>query len=174
MKVVVIFDQGLAGAGGKSNTNVGLELAKGGIGSAFMLEPHFERVGARTLATLYCGNKYFLNHQEEVVKKMTAMVKKINPDVVLCGPCFNFNDYALMSAMITESILNHTDIPAVTMMSADNANVIENYKGKISIIKMPKKGGVGLSESLDSLADWIDAKVNKPFELQELESRICY
>ena len=37
MRIVLIFDQGLAGAGGKSNPNIGLTLAKGGIGSALML-----------------------------------------------------------------------------------------------------------------------------------------
>ena len=34
MKVILIFDQGLAGAGGKTNPNVGLTATKGGIGFA--------------------------------------------------------------------------------------------------------------------------------------------
>lgn len=174
MKVVLIFDQGLAGAGGKSNPNIGLELAKGGIGSALMLEPYFQKIDAKVFATLYCGNEYFLNNQDEVVNKMTAMVKKINPDIVVCGPCFNFIDYAKMCAMITESINNNTDIPSITMMSDDNAETISNYKDKISIIKMPKKGGVGLSDSLEDLANWMKKKYEKSDSLTELEKKICY
>lgn len=174
MRVVLIFDQGLAGAGGKVNPNVGLTLAKGGVGSALMLEPHFEKIGAEVLATLYCGNQFFNEHQDEVVKKLTAMVQKIKPDVVVCGPCFNFADYAKMAAMVTDSIRVNSDIPVVTMMSAENAELINEYKDKISIIKMPKKGGVGLSDSFDNLAHWLDYKLNQPSKLLELEQHVCY
>lgn len=160
MKIVLIFDQGLAGAGGKSNPNQGLEIAKGGIGSALMLQPHFAKIKAQVIATLYCGNQYFLDHREEVVLKMTKMVEKIKPDMVVCGPCFNFEDYALMAAMITKNIKENTDVKAVTMMSKENESTIQSYKNDIDIIKMPKKGGTGLSDSFDNLAIYIESKVN--------------
>lgn len=167
MKIVMIFDQGLAGAGGKSNPKQELAIAKGGIGSALMLKPHFDKVGANIVATLYCGNEYFLTHEKEVVVKMTKMVENINPDMVVCGPCFNFEDYALMSAEIAKSIEENTDINVVAMMSKENEETIKNYKGKISILKMPKKGGTGLSDSFDNLANYIDSKVNKKEILRE-------
>lgn len=167
MKIVMIFDQGLAGAGGKSNPNQELAIAKGGIGSALMLKPHLDKVNANIVATLYCGNEYFLNHEKEVVVKMTKMVEKINPDMVVCGPCFNFEDYALMSAEIAKSIEENTDINVVAMMSKENEETIKNYKEKINILKMPKKGGTGLSDSFDNLANYIDSKVNKKEILRE-------
>lgn len=160
MKIVMIFDQGLAGAGGKSNPNQELAIAKGGIGSALMLKPHFDKVSANIVATLYCGNEYFLKNQREVVIKMTKMVEKIKPDMVVCGPCFNFEDYALMSAEIAKSIEENTDINVVAMMSKENETTINNFKDKIDILKMPKKGGTGLSDSFDNLANYIDLKVN--------------
>ena len=174
MKIVLIFDQGLAGAGGKSNPNVGLTATKGGIGSALMMESHFEKIGAQVAATLYCGNEYFLNHQEEVVTKMTAMVKKVNPDFVVCGPCFNFQDYARMGAMISASVLEHTDIPSCAMMSVENAETIEKYKDKTPIVKMPKKGGTGLNDSFTDLCELITATVEKSGELESIRKRVCY
>ncbi len=174
MKVVLIFDQGLAGAGGKGNPNVGLSAVKGGIGSSLMLDPHFAKINAEIVATLYCGNEYFLNNKEEVVTKMAAMVKKLNPDVVVCGPCFNFKDYALMSAMITKKVNSTLAVPAVAMMSAENESVISEYSKLIPIIKMPKKGGTGLNDSLHDLSMWLEYKVNKSDELENLQSRICY
>lgn len=156
----MIFDQGLAGAGGKSNPNQELAIAKGGIGSALMLKPHFDKVNANIVATLYCGNEFFLNHEKEVIIKMTKMVEKINPDMVVCGPCFNFEDYALMSAEIAKNIEENTDINVVAMMSIENEETIKNYKDKIDILKMPKKGGTGLSDSFDNLANYIDSKIN--------------
>ena len=160
MKILLIFDQGLAGAGGKSNPNQDLAIAKGGIGSALMLKPHFDQVSANIVATLYCGNEYFLNHEKEVVIKMTKMAEKIQPDMVVCGPCFNFEDYALMSAEIAKSIKENTNLNVVAMMSQENESTIEAYKDKIDILKMPKKGGTGLSESFDNLACYIDSKGN--------------
>ena len=126
MKIVMIFDQGLAGAGGKSNPNQELAIAKGGIGSALMLKPHFDKVSANIVATLYCGNEYFLKNEREVVVKMTKMVEKIKPDMVVCGPCFNFEDYALMSAEIAKSIEENTDINVVAMMSKENEKIKRN------------------------------------------------
>ena len=174
MKIVLIFDQGLAGAGGKSNPNVGLNAAKGGIGSALMLESHFAKIGATVAATLYCGNEFFLNNQEEVVTKMTAMVKKVSPDFVLCGPCFNFPDYAKMAAMISASILEHTDIPSCAMMSVENADTIEAYKDQTPIVKMSKKGGTGLNDSIAALCELISATVNHSGDVENIKSRICY
>lgn len=156
----MIFDQGLAGAGGKSNPNQELAIAKGGIGSALMLKPHFDKVSANIVATLYCGNEYFLKNEKEVIIKMTKMVEKIKPDMVVCGPCFNFEDYALMSAEIAKSIEENTDINVIAMMSKENETTINNFKDKIDILKMPKKGETGLSDSFDNLATYIDCKVN--------------
>lgn len=174
MKVVLIFDQGLAGAGGKSNPNVGLNAVKGGIGSALMMEPHFAKIGANVVATLYCGNEYFLNNQEEVVTKMTAMVKKLNPDFVVCGPCFNFPDYAKMAAMVSASILEKTDVQSCAMMSVENGATIEEYKGKTPIVKMPKKGGTGLNDSFEALCDLMSATVNNTGDLESVKERVCY
>ena len=173
MKVVLIFDQGLAGAGGKTNPHQGLALEKGGVGSAFMLKPHFEKIGANIVATLYCGNEFFLENKEEVVKKMALMVKKINPDIVLCGPCFDFKDYALMSAMITKEITDTSDIVALAMMSKENEEVINEYRNKITILKMPKKGGTGLSDSFEDLSDWM-LKKSKNEDMSEIEKEIRF
>ncbi len=174
MNIVLIFDQGLAGAGGKSNPNVGLTAVKGGIGSALMMESHLEKIGAKVAATLYCGNGYFLNNREEVVTKMTAMVKKVNPDFVVCGPCFNFPDYAKMAAMISTSILEKTDIKSCAMMSVENGETIENYKNKTPIVRMPKKGGSGLNDSFADLCELIKGTVESSGSLGDIKKRVCY
>ena len=174
MNMVLIFDQGLAGAGGKSNPNVGLTAVKGGIGSALKMESHLDKIGAKVAATLYCGNEYFLNNQEEVVTKMTAMVKKVKPDFVVCGPCFNFPDYAKMAAMISAFILEKTDIKSCAMMSVENGETIADYKDKTPIVKMPKKGGTGLNDSFSDLCDLIKATVEASGDLESIKERVCY
>lgn len=174
MKVVLIFDQGLAGAGGKTNPNCELTAVKGGIGSALMLQPHFAKIGADVIATLYCGNEFFLNNENEVITKFTAMVKKLNPDFVVCGPCFNFPDYAKMAAMVSSMILENTEVKSCAMMSQENGDIIETYKNKTPIVKMPKKGGAGLNDSIDNLCKLMKAIVENSDNLEKMKSEVCY
>ncbi len=174
MKVVLIFDQGLAGAGGKSNPHEGLNMKKGGIGSALMLKPAFDSVGAEVVATLYCGNEFYLNNKEEVIFKLAAMTKKINPDFAICGPCFNFEDYADMAARTADLISQKTDVRAIAMMSEENQGLIDEFKSSIPIVRMPKKGGTGLNESLSNLAELMQAIYTNDPQLGELKNTICY
>ena len=174
MKVILIFDQGLAGAGGKSNPNVGLKAVRGGVGSSLMLQPKFDEIDAEVIATLYCGNEFYLDHKEEVVTKLTAMVKKLNPDFVVCGPCFNYKDYADMAAATAKLILEKTTVKTCAMMSIENQAVIDEYAQYVPIIKMPKKGGTGLNDSIEALCEFMNASVNNEGDIEALKKKICY
>lgn len=174
MKIVYVFDQGLAGQGGKSNPMAPLSASYGGLGSALMLEKHLKSINSTCLATLYCGVEYYLNNSEDVVKKMVAMVKKLSPDYVICGPCFDFKVYAQMSCEIALAIKNQTDIKVVAMMSRENESLIEEYANKIPILKMPKKGGIGLDDSFHNLVMYLDASFNQSINLLDLEKELLY
>ena len=174
MKIVLIFDQGLAGAGGKSNPNVGLNAERGGIGSSLMLQPNFDAIQAEVVATLYCGNAFYREHEEEVVTKLAAMVKKLNPDFAVCGPCFNFADYADMAAKTAERILAKTDVKAIAMMSEENKDVIAAYAGRVPIVKMPKRGGTGLSQSIENLCRLLNAMYSESADREKIQKEVCY
>ncbi len=174
MKIVLIFDQGLAGAGGKSNPHVGLNAQRGGIGSSLMLQPNFDAIQAEVVATLYCGNEFYKENKEEVVTKLAAMVKKLNPDFAVCGPCFNFPDYAEMAAKTAAVIIDKTNIKAVAMMSEENKDVIAEYAGKVPIVKMPKKGGTGLSGSIENLCSLLQAMYSKSADCERIQKEVCY
>lgn len=174
MKIVLIFDQGLAGQGGKGNLKLPLTIQKGGVGSALMLEPHFKKHNIEILATLSCGIETYQENQEEVVTKMCAMVKKLAPDFVLAGPCFNFDVYAEMSAKIVKVLKDKNIVPACTMMAIENNKTINEYASQIDIIKMPKKGGTGLNDSFSDLCEYIDCLFNNQAHLKEIKERICY
>lgn len=173
MKIVVIFDQGLSGLGGKSNLDLPLTIQKGSVGTGLILSQHLNKVNAEIIATLSCGVNTFNNDKENTVLKLCAMVKKINPDFVLVGPCFDFKDYALMSAMTCKLLKEKSIAKAVSMMSIENKAVIDEYAKEIDIIKMPKKGGTGLNDSLADLCEYIEA-LNNQDKLDELKKRICY
>ncbi|MDO4701300.1 glycine/betaine/sarcosine/D-proline reductase family selenoprotein B [Erysipelotrichaceae bacterium OH741_COT-311] len=174
MKVVLVFDQGLAGLGGKGNTHLPLTIQKGGIGSYLMLKPHFEEIHAEVIATLSCGIETFMDNPDDVVMKLCAMIKKLNPDFVLAGPCFDFKEFSLMSARVCKLLKEKGISQAVTMMSSDNTKVILDYAKEIDIIKMPKKGGTGLKDSFVELSKYMDFKYNQKAEFDDLRKQICY
>lgn len=173
MKIIMIFDQIQSGLGTKDDTMVPLTGKKDPIGPAVMMEPFLKEVDGHVIACLCCGNGTYLADPDEVSRKLCAMVKKLNPDVVICGPAFNFLDYAAMSARVALDINQTTDAKAFAAMSEENKETIADYKDKVTIVKMPKKGGLGLNDALKNicrmakvLADGTDAS--------ELKKQICY
>lgn len=159
MRVLLFFNQTQAGAGGKERPNVELAVEKGGIGSYHMFEKYIKQEGGLVLATMYCGNGYFFDHEEEVKRKVAGLATKLKADIVLCGPCFDYPDYSRMSAILAQYIEENTDTKAVAMFSKENEEVIEQYKDSVRIIKMPRKGGTGLNVSLENMSKVLKAVV---------------
>ncbi|MDO4467800.1 MAG: GrdB-related putative oxidoreductase, partial [Bacillota bacterium] len=140
MKVIMIYDQIQSGEGTKDDKMVPLGAKKEPVGPAVMMAPFLKKIDAKVVACLYCGNGYYNDNKEEVIRKLTAMIAKLNPDVVMCGPTFNYADYASMAAHVAKSINEKTSVPALAAMSAENESVIEAFKDQILIVKTPKKG----------------------------------
>ena len=173
MKVLMIFDQVQAGQGGKENPDLPLGGKGMAIGSANMLEKDLKELDGQVIACLYCGDGFFAKNEELVKQKMVAMVKKMNPDVVICGPAYNYAGYARMCAVLANEIENNTEIPALAAMSKENEDTILAYKDLVNIVKMPKKGGIGLNDSLRHICQLAHKKVNKE-NIEDLVETICY
>lgn len=173
MKVLMIFDQVQGGLGGKENPQLPLGGKKGPIGAVPMLEPHLKKVEGEVVACLYCGDGYFADNTDEVTEKMAAMVKKMGADVVICGPAYNYKGYAAMCAHLAEYIEAKTQIPTVAAMSQENEEIIRLYKDNIHIVKMPKKGGIGLNDALENICQVAAARY-KGQDSQPLKEKYCY
>lgn len=169
MKVMMIFDQTQAGLGGKESPDLPMGGKAMGIGSCEMFTRFLDQQGGKVIATLYCGDGTFLAEPELNTKKFAAMAKKFNPDVVICGPCFNYANYGIMAAKSAEAISELTNIPAFAIMSQECEKAIETYKDKVTILKMPKKGGIGLNESLSAMCEYAKMLVDKKDTAEFLE-----
>lgn len=173
MKLVMILDQIQAGAGGKEHAEEGLHAKSGPIGSAKMFEPYFKKYDIEVIACMYCGDLFYEKNKEEVQTKIIAMIKKLNPDAVLCGPAFNYVGYAKMCVELAEVIQKETSVAVIASCSQENEDSIEAYKEKVHIVKMPKKGGIGLSDSLDHMCSLLHKMVHKETIDEYIES-VCY
>lgn len=151
MKIIMIYDQIQSGLGTKDDTMLPLGGKKESIGPAVMMAPFLKEAGGQVIACLYCGNGTYMADPDEVSRKLCAMVKKMQPDVVMCGPAFNYEDYGAMCARVACDINATTDAKAFAAMSAENTDTIAAYKDRVAIIETPKKGGMGLNEALKNM-----------------------
>ena len=173
MKIVMIYDQIQSGLGAKDDKMVPLTLLKEPVGPAVMMEQYLRAHDQRVLATLCCGNGTYMADPDEVARKLVAMVGKLSPDFVMCGPAFNYAEYAEMCGRVAADIEAAGKVHALAAMSEENAETIERYKGLVPIVRTPKKGGIGLNESLKAMCDLADA-IATGGDAAALKSQFCF
>jgi glycine/betaine/sarcosine/D-proline reductase family selenoprotein B len=173
IKIMMIYDQIQAGAGTKDDKMVPLGAKREPIGPAIMMEPFLKEIEGKVIACLYCGNGTYLADPDEVSRKLCAMVNKVRPDVVICGPALNYADYASMAARVAYDITQTTNIPAFAAMSVENEKTVTDYKDKVNIVITPKKGGTGLNDSLRNMCLLAKSLVNKE-DVTSLVDKICF
>ena len=173
MKIVFILDQIQAGLGGEEHSNQALGGKRIPMGSVTMFNKQLDKYQGQVEATLFSGDGFFHQDAQTNALKMAGMVKKLQPDVVVCGPCFHYKNYASMAATIAQTIEERVGIPTVTTMAQECDQVINDFKDTINIVKMPKKGEVGLNEALDNILHLAQLKANKQ-DTSEFVAAHCY
>lgn len=173
MNIIMIYDQIQSGAGTKDDKMVPLQGKKAPVGPAVMMEPFLKQVDGHIAACLYCGTGTFEANPEEVSRKFCAMAKKMGADVVICGPCYNYPAYSKMAAKVAADMHALTDIPVLSAMSEEMADVIDTIKDSVPVVKMPKKGGTGLNEALRNICQIAKALVTNE-NVEEMKQNVCY
>ena len=112
------------------------------------------------------------NNEEEVKKKFVAMVKKLSPDVVVCGPALHYPNFGEMAGGLAEEINNNSGIPAFAAISVENPGT-EKYKDRVIVVKTPKKGGIGLNESIENICKMAIKLANNE-NVDELKNKVCF
>ena len=174
MKTIIILDQIQAGLGGDERSDTPLGGKKIAMGSADNVEKALEAVNGEIIGTFYCGPKYYQQNKEIVQRKFSKMAEKMEADVVIVGPTFDYQDFAEMAVEIGTAITENTSISVIGAIAKErNQELIVKYKDKLPIVKMPKKGGTGLAESLDNLAKGCQILTNKG-DIAKFKGSYCY
>ncbi|MDO5039977.1 GrdB-related putative oxidoreductase [Clostridium sp.] len=172
VKVLLILNHVQAGMGSDENADLPPAGKKSIIGPGKMMEPYFKEMDGKIVATLYCGDMYYQKNEEEVKKKFLAMAKKLGPDVVICGPALHYPNFGEMAGGLAEEINNNSDIPAFAAMSAENPATTK-YKDRVIVVKTPKKGGVGLNQSIENICNMAIKLANKE-NIETLKKEVCF
>lgn len=151
IKIITIYDQVQAGMGTKSDSMTGLGAKNVPIGPGIMMERFLNENDEKIVASFYCGTGTYFENQAAINRKICEKIEKLKPDVVICGPAFDYKDYARMCAELAYEISEKTSVPAFASMAKENEEVIAMYKDKIIIVKCPKKGEIELNKSLKNI-----------------------
>ncbi|MEE6724740.1 GrdB-related putative oxidoreductase [Pediococcus acidilactici] len=174
MKVIIILDQIQAGLGGKERVDTPLGGKKVALGSAETTAKALAKVDGEVIGTFYCGTDYYREHPELVQEKFTKMAVKMEADVVVIGPTYDYPEFSQMACELTTAFQKGTEIPALQATAAEkNASIIDQYKDQLLIVKMPKKGGTGLSAAIDHLAEGCALAASHE-DLTTFKERHCY
>ncbi|EMF0077202.1 GrdB-related putative oxidoreductase [Enterococcus hirae] len=149
-KIILILNHVTAGMGSDEQAQLPPGGKKTALGPGETLAPLFKEKKAEIIATLYCGDRYYSSHPEEVKQKFIGFAKKFGADAILCGPAMHYPNFGEMAGGLVEAF-NKEGIPAVAAMSVENPAVAK-YQQVITIVKMPKKGGIGLNQSYKNMA----------------------
>lgn len=170
-KIVLIMNHVQAGMGSDENAFLPPSGKKTVIGPGKILAPMFLEQNAEISATLFCGDQYYLSHPEEVNKKFVGFVKKFAADAVLCGPAMQYPNFGEMCGKLTQCLQEY-GIPAAAAMSIENPST-EKFKEIIPIIKMPKKGGIGLQTSFQNMALLV-SQMARNEDIAKLKEKLCF
>ncbi|MBP2057099.1 glycine reductase [Lactobacillus colini] len=173
MKVIIILDQIQAGLGGKEKSDTPLGGKKIAMGSSENIEKLLEKHDSKIIGTFYCGTDYYQDNKAVVQRKFVKMAEKMGADVVITGPSFDYHDFSQMALELAEKY-EEANVPVISAIAKEkNQDLIDQYREKLLIVKMPKKGGSGLSEALDNLVTGCLLLANKR-DTSQFKQDYCY
>lgn len=87
---------------------------------------------AEIVATLICGDNYFVEHQDAAVRELLAMAGGYEADVLVAGPAFTSGRYGTACGTLAAEWTKRGK-PAITGMSADNPGV-DLFRDEVPIV----------------------------------------
>lgn len=141
------------------------------LGPGKMMKSFLESIGGEIIATLYCGDVYYKSNTSASNKKFISMIKKLKPDVVICGPAFHYESFGYMASSIAKEINEKLNIPSFAVMSSDNL-AVNDYKEEVIIVRTPNKGEDGLYEAIKNICN-MAIKLGKKEDIEEFKKIVC-
>lgn len=128
LRIIHYINQFFAGIGGEEHNDTPLTVVDKPVGPGRLLKSLFGEQ-AQIVATIYCGDDYFVSNEKEVISEIQAILHDQRPDLVVTGPAFDAGRYGISCALVCKAAQD-VGIPAVTGMHEDNPG-ITTYRHEI-------------------------------------------
>ncbi len=132
LRVVHYVNQFFGGIGAEDKADVGPLVRKGPLGPGTGLASCLGSDG-QIVATLVCGDNYFVEHQEQAVAELLALAAPYAADVLIAGPAFSSGRYGTACGALAAAWQAGVGRPAVTAMNANNPGV-ELFRSELYIV----------------------------------------
>jgi len=119
IRVVHYLNQFFAQLGGEEKGGVGPGLKAGPVGPGHALERELG-VDGQVVATIYCGDNYFAEHEEAAIEQLLGWISDAKADLLIAGPAFESGRYGVACGAICRAAQVQVRIPAVAGMNEDN------------------------------------------------------
>ena len=121
MKVIHYVNQFFGGVGGEDHANDPPHVVDGAVGPGRALNAALGDSGS-VLATIVCGDNYFVENEAEAESFVTDVIGKYRPDVVVAGPAFDSGRYGLACGLVCK-IAGQSGVPGLSAMEPNNPGV---------------------------------------------------
>lgn len=118
-RVVHYLNQFFGGVGGEEKADVRPEVRRGPVGPGQQLQRLLGDAGT-IVATVVCGDNRMAEQPAETLDGVVALLRDLEPDLVVAGPAFNAGRYGLACAAVCSAARRELGVPAVTAMFAEN------------------------------------------------------
>lgn len=133
LRVVHYLNQFFGGIGGEDKAHVKPQITEGAIGPGRAIQNELGDQG-KVVATVACGDNFFIEHVEEAAQEVLNLIKPYQPDILIAGPAFNAGRYGIACGALCQATQNQLGIPAVTGMYHENPG-LDLYRRDIYIVQ---------------------------------------
>src|SRR3989304_6147317 len=134
-RIVHYVNQFFGGVGGEEKADCEPFTIQGPQGPGRLLEKMFreENADVEIVATVVCGDSFFADNQEKVLRELIPAIQGHRPDLVVAGPAFNAGRYGMAGGPFAR-VLEPLGIPSVTAMYKENPGV-DQYRKTVLIVE---------------------------------------
>jgi glycine reductase len=151
--VVHVINQFFAGIGGEEKAGVPVAVSDGVVGTARGLQIQLGG-DAQIVGTIYLGDNYFHEHNDEAMQAVLDAVRARQPHVLIAGPAFNAGRYGMSCVEICHAVASELKIACVTAMHEENP-AIGTYRDHANpnVFCLPTaETTAGMADALKALA----------------------
>ncbi len=156
VRIMHYINKFFAGVGGEEKAKVPVGFSEGLVGPGKRLQELLAD-SAEIIVTAYCGDDYFAEHHDEVLKSILQIAADNNVKIIIAGPAFASGRYGFACAEVCHAVSNSLGMYCVAGMHPENPGVetYQQYKdGRVFIF--PTTGSVsGMEEALSKMASFI-------------------
>ena len=155
MRILYYINQFFAQIGGENSAYFPIEFREELVGPGNVLNSMLNN--SEIVVTSICGDNYYVENEDAVIKKIAEAIEKYNVDLVIAGPAFNAGRYGIACGSVCKIAFDHQKI-AVSALYEQNPG-LDIYR-KYAYIFPTERQARDMINALKKIATFVN-KISK-------------